>query len=140
MQNSDEESGEYPTPSEMKMVKVEASDGKEIYAGLGSNFADWAKRFVRSIELGVEGKRQDRPTQPLSQGNSFGSVQLASRRMVRGGNVIGIRPQEDGNKVQRSPVAGSNIDQVYSSKTASNVLVRAPDVTDCTEQDGRRRI
>jgi hypothetical protein len=51
MENSDEESGEYPTPSELKMVKVEAFDGKEIYAGLGSNFADWAKRFVRSIEL-----------------------------------------------------------------------------------------
>jgi hypothetical protein len=51
MGNSDEESGEYPTPSELKMVKVEAFDGKEIYADLGSNFADWAKRFVRSIEL-----------------------------------------------------------------------------------------
>jgi hypothetical protein len=51
MGNSDEESGEYPTPSELKMVKVEAFDGKEIYTGLGSNFAGWAKRFVRSIEV-----------------------------------------------------------------------------------------
>jgi hypothetical protein len=51
MENLKEESGEYPTPSELKMVKAEAFDGKEIYAGLGSNFADWAKRFVRSIEL-----------------------------------------------------------------------------------------
>jgi hypothetical protein len=40
MENSDEESGEYPTPSELKMVKVEAFVGKEIYAGLKSNFAD----------------------------------------------------------------------------------------------------
>jgi hypothetical protein len=35
----------------LKLVKVEAFDGKELYAGLRSNFSDWAKRFVRSIEL-----------------------------------------------------------------------------------------
>jgi hypothetical protein len=75
------------------------------------------------IEQGVEGKRQDRPTQPLSQGNSFGSVQLASRRMVRGGNIIGIRPQEDGNKIQRGVATSADFSQVYPSQATSHVMV-----------------
>jgi hypothetical protein len=63
----------------------------------------------------MEGKREYRPAQPLSQRVSFGFVQLTCGRMVRGRHVTGIRPQEDGNKVQRSPAASANFDQIYTS-------------------------
>ena len=47
----DDEPGEYPSLQELKLVKIEPFDGSEVYPGLGSNFYDWGKRFVRMINM-----------------------------------------------------------------------------------------
>ena len=39
-----------PTPKEMKL-SIRTFDGKELYEGLGANFFDWGKAFLRQMEL-----------------------------------------------------------------------------------------
>ncbi len=47
----DTEPGECPSLQELKLVKIEPFDGSEVYPGLGSNFYDWGKRFVRMVNM-----------------------------------------------------------------------------------------